>query len=83
MPARYCINPRDLQAEQDVVVTDSEARPLPEITPVVDGGRDLLPDLSEACIRILQLEIAVYHGRTGPYAGAQHAVDVMAPPASA
>ena len=65
-------------------MTYADDRPLAAIRSVVDDtGRDLLPGLSEACIRILQLEIAVYHGRFEPYAWAQHAVDVMAAPVAA
>jgi hypothetical protein len=84
MPAHFCANPLDPYAEQDVLVTYADDRPLAAIRSVVDDtGRDLLPGLSEARIRILQLEIAVYHGRFEPYAWAQHAVDVMAAPAAA
>lgn len=84
MPARYCVNPLDPQAGETVLVTYAEGRPLPGILSAVDGdGCDLLPGLSDACIRILQLEIAVYHGPIEPYGWAQHAVDVMAAPAPA
>jgi hypothetical protein len=84
MPAHFCINFLDPYAEQEVLVTYDEDRPLAVIKSVVDdGGYDLLPDLSEACVRILQLEIAVYRGQIEPYAWAQHAVDVLAAPTTA
>jgi hypothetical protein len=81
MPARYCINPLDPCSGQDVLVTYEDDADLPMIRGAIDrAGRDLLPSLSEACIRDLQLEIAVYHGRGEPYAWAQHAVDFLAAP---
>ncbi|MEL6064736.1 MULTISPECIES: hypothetical protein [unclassified Methylobacterium] len=84
MTARYCIDPLDPYAEAQVLVTYREGRPLPTLTAVLDcQGRDLLPDLSEACIRILQLEIAVYYGPGDPFAWALNAVDVVAAPAAA
>jgi hypothetical protein len=46
-------------------------------------GFDIIQDLSDECVRILQLEIAVYYGYLKPYAWAQHAVDVMAAPEAA
>ncbi|MGH1573334.1 hypothetical protein ACRAWG_25030 [Methylobacterium sp. P31] len=67
-----------------MLVTYDENWPLASIKSVVDDtGYDLLPDLSDACVRILQLEIAVYHGQVEPYAWAQHAIDVLAAPATA
>lgn len=84
MTARYCIDPLDPYGEAQVLVTYREGWPLPALTSVLNGqGRDLLPDLSEACIRILQLEIAVYYGPGDPFAWALHAVDVVAAPALA
>ncbi|MBE7201945.1 MAG: hypothetical protein INR70_29640 [Parafilimonas terrae] len=84
MPAQYCSNPLDPGTEEAVLVIDEDDRPLAAIRSVIDAaGHDLLPTLSDACIRILQLEIAVYHGRIEPYAWTQHAVDVVAPPAAA
>ncbi|MCJ2136737.1 hypothetical protein MKK69_22255 [Methylobacterium sp. J-026] len=84
MPAHYCIDPLDPYAEAQVLVIYSDGRPLPVVTSVRDRqGHDLLPDLSDACVRILELEIAVYFGRGDPFAWALHAVDVMAAPALA
>jgi hypothetical protein len=84
MPAQYCSSPLDPCAEQRVLVIYEDDRPLATIRSVVDAaGHDVLPTLSDACIRILQLEIAVYHGCIEPYAWTQHAVDVVAPPAVA
>lgn len=81
MPAHYCINPLDPYAEQEVLVTFEDHRPLVAIKSAVDkDGFDVLPDLTGECVRILQLEIAVYHGYLEPYAWAQHAVDVIAAP---
>jgi hypothetical protein len=50
---------------------------------VDEEGYDILSDLSDECVRILQLEIAVYHGHIEPYAWARHAVEVLAAPAVA
>ena len=84
MPAQYCSNPLDPGTEEAVLVIDEDDRPLATIRSVVDAaGHDLLPTLSDACIWILQLEIAEYRGRIEPYAWTQHAVDVVAPPAAA
>lgn len=81
MPAHYCINPLDPYAEQEVFVTYEDNRPLFTIKSAVDkDGFDIIPDLSDECVRILQLEIAVYHGYLKPYEWAQHAVDVIAAP---
>ena len=82
MLAQYCTDPLDPDAEAQVHVTYRDGEPLPVIASVRDGrGRDLLPELSEACTRILQLEIAVYNGQGNPFAWALHAVDVVAAPA--
>ena len=82
MRAQYCIDPLDPQGAAQVRVTYSEGHPLPVIASVLDGrGHDLLPDLPEACLRILQLEIAVYYGPGDPFAWTRHAVDVVAAPA--
>lgn len=84
MPAHYCINPLDPYAEQEVLVTYDEHPPFGSIRSAVDEeGYDILSDLSEDCVRILQLEIAVYHGQIEPYAWAQHAADIVAAPAVA
>lgn len=84
MPAHYCIDPLDPYAEQEVFVTYEINRPLVSISSAVDkDGFDIIHDLSDECVRILQLEIAVYHGYLKPYAWAQHAVDVMAAPEAA
>ncbi|SFM79757.1 hypothetical protein [Methylobacterium pseudosasicola] len=83
MPAHYCINPLDPYAEQEVLVTYDDQRPFVAIRSAIDeDGYDILADLSEECVRNLQLEIAVYHGHIEPYAWAQHAVDVVAAPAA-
>ena len=82
MTAQYCSDPLDPLGAARVLVTYREGRPLPVIASVLDGrGNDLLPDLSEACIRILQLEIAVYYGSGDPFGWARHAIDVVAAPA--
>ena len=79
MPAQYCSDPLDPCADRAVLVIYEDDHPLAALRSVVDAaGHDVLPKLSEACIRILQLEIAVYHGRIEPYAWTQHAVDVVA-----
>jgi hypothetical protein len=84
MPAHYCIDPLDPYAEQEVLVSYDECRPFVSIRSVVDEeGYDILSDLSDECVRILQLEIAVYHGHIEPYAWARHAVEVLAAPAVA
>ncbi|MCJ2122071.1 hypothetical protein [Methylobacterium sp. J-077] len=84
MPAHYCINPLDPYAEQEVLVTYEEDRPFVSVRSAIDeDGFDILTELSEECVRVLQLEIAVYHGHIEPYAWAQHAVDVVAAPAAA
>lgn len=84
MPTQVCSNPIDPDAEPCLLVTYADDRPLAAIRSVVDAaGQDLLPTLSDACVRILQLEIAVYHGRIEPYAWAQHAIDVVAAPTAA
>jgi hypothetical protein len=84
MPAHYCIDPLDPYAEQEVLVSYDERRPFVSIRSVVDEeGYDILSDLSEECVRILQLEIAVYHGHIESYAWARHAVEVLAAPAVA
>ncbi|MDP4005188.1 hypothetical protein [Methylobacterium sp. NEAU K] len=78
------MNPLGSCADQEVLVTYGDHRPLASIKSVIDAdGCDILADLSETCVRILQLEIAVYHGRIEPYAWAQHAVDVLFAPAAA
>jgi hypothetical protein len=84
MPVHYCINPLDPYAEQEVLVTYDADRPLATIRSAVDAeGFDVLPDLSDACVRSLQLEIAVSRGAIEPYGWAQHAVDAMAAPSRA
>ncbi|QEE38987.1 MULTISPECIES: hypothetical protein [unclassified Methylobacterium] len=81
MPAHYCINPLDPYAEQEVLVTYDDHRPFVTVRSAVDEeGYDILTELSAECIRILQLEIAGYHGHTAPYAWTPHAVDVVAAP---
>lgn len=83
MPAHYCIDPLDPYAEQEVLVTYEANRSVVAIKSAVDrDGFDILPDLSDECVRILQLEIAVSHGYLEPYAWAQHAVDVTSAPGS-
>lgn len=72
MPAHYCINPLDPYAEQEVLVTYDAERPLAALRSAVDAdGFDVLPDLSDDCVRILQCEIAVFRGDIPPYAWAQ------------
>jgi hypothetical protein len=81
MPAHYCINPLDPYAEQEVLVTYDDHRPFVSVRSAVDEeGYDILTELSAECVRVLQLEIAVYHGHIEPYAWAQHAVDFAAAP---
>ena len=83
MPAHYCIHPLDPHAERVVLVTFEDRRPLVAIGSAIDEtGHDIMPTLSEECVRNLQLEIAVYHGRIEPYGWAHHAVDVLAAPAA-
>lgn len=84
MPAHYCIDPLDPYAEREVLVTYEAGKPLVAIRSAIDSeGFDIYPDLSDECVRILQLEIAVYHGYLEPYAWEQHAVDVVAAPKAA
>jgi hypothetical protein len=84
MPAHYCIDPLDPYAEQEVLVTYEIIDPFVSIKSAIDkDGFDIIQDLSDECVRILQLEIAVYYGYLKPYAWAQHAVDVMAAPEAA
>jgi hypothetical protein len=81
MPAHYCINPLDPYAEQEVLVTYEVRKPLVTIRSAVDrDGFDIFPELADECIRMLQLEISVYHGYLEPYAWAKLAVDVIAAP---
>jgi hypothetical protein len=83
MPPHYCIDPLDPYAEQEVLVTCEINKSLVVIKSAIDkDGFDILPDLTAECIRILQLEIAVYHGHLEPYAWAQHAVDLISAPRS-
>lgn len=84
MPAHYCIDPLDPYAEQEVLVTYEEGDPLVSLRSAVDGdGYDILSELSDECVRILQLEIAVYHGHIKPFEWAREAVDVVAAPRAA
>lgn len=84
MPAHYCIDPLDPYAEQEVLVTYEVQKHLVSIkSAVAQDGFDILPELTDECVRILQLEIAVYHGYIEPYAWAQHAIDVLAAPEAA
>ena len=84
MPAHYCIDPLDPYAEQEVLVTFEDSQPLPSLVSVIDcDGYNMLSDLSDECVRILQLEIAVHHGHIKPYEWARDAIDVLsAPPAA-
>jgi hypothetical protein len=83
MPAHYCIDPLDPYAEQEVRVTYDDHRPLVAIRSVIDrDGYEVLPELSDECLRVLQLEITAAHGRAGPYAWAQQAADGRAAPAA-
>ena len=83
MPAHYCIDPLDPYAEQEVLVTYEANKTAVAIHSVIDkDGFDILSDLSDECVRILQLEIAVYRGYLEPYAWAQHALDVISAPGS-
>lgn len=84
MPAHYCIDPLDPYAEREVFVQYEVARPCVLIKSALDeDGFDILQDLSDECVRILQLEITVYHGHLKPFAWAQQAVDVLAAPEAA
>ncbi len=79
MQAHYCINPLDPYAEQEVLVTYEDGHPLASIVSVTDeDGYDILAELSDECIRVLQLELAVYHGGIEPYGWTHDAVDVVA-----
>lgn len=61
---------RDSQAGPATFVRSVAGRPLPQITPGVDrAGDGLSPRLSDACVRDLQPDIAVSHGRMVPRAG--------------
>jgi hypothetical protein len=84
MPAHYCIDPLDPYAEQEVLVTFEERQPLPLLISVIDkDGFDIFSDLTDECVKILQLEIAVHHGHIKPFEWARDAVDVLsAPPAA-
>jgi hypothetical protein len=78
MPAYYCIDPLDPYAEQEVLVTYEVRKPMIAIISAVDrDGLDILPDLTDECVRMLKLEIAVYYGHIEPYAWAQHAIDAI------
>lgn len=79
MQAHYCINPLDPYAEQEVLVTYEDGHPLASIVSATDdGGYDILAELSDECIRVLQLELAVYHGGIEPYGWTHDAVDAVA-----
>jgi hypothetical protein len=81
MPAHYCIDPLDPYAEQEVLVTYEVRKPMIAIISAVDKyGFNILSELTDECVRMLQLEIAVYYGHLEPYAWAQHAIDVIAAP---
>ena len=84
MPAHYCIDPLDPYAEREVLISYEEARPFVFIRTAIDQeGCDILPDMSDECRRMLQLEIAVYHGLIQPCEWAQHAIDVLSAPNAA
>ena len=84
MPAHHRIDTVDPCAEWEVLVTSEEGGALVSLRSALDGdGADTLSDLSDACVRILRFEIAVYRGLPEPLERVQDAVDMVAAPKAA
>ncbi|GJE51178.1 hypothetical protein GOFOIKOB_4233 [Methylobacterium tardum] len=78
MPDHYCINPLDPYADQEVLVTYELGCPLVLIRSVLnEDGYNILSELSDECVRILQVEISVYYEYIKPYEWAQDAIDTI------